>query len=121
MIKQFFNFLLCGGIATAAHYALLIALVELLQINAVLASSVGFLLGFLVNFILHSKLVFTQSGGDHKMLRYFSMAVAGASLNCGVMWLLLNIMSSHYLLAQICATGIVVVVNYFCCRLWVFK
>lgn len=120
--KQFTKFSLLGLIGTAAHYAVLIATVEVAGMSAVVSSTLGFCVGAVVNYELARRYVF---GEDRRTLdsawKFGAVALAGLFLNGALMHLMNVRLGIHYLLAQIAATGAVLLWNFSANKWWSFK
>lgn len=119
---RFLRFAIVGAVGTAAHYALLLALVEFLGVDPVAGSVAGFLLGALVNYTLNRSLVFRSQRQHVEALPRF-LAVAGVGLvgNSALMSLLVGPVGLHYLLAQILTTSLLLVWHYGANALWTFR
>ena len=111
-----------GAIGTAAQYGVLIALVRLARMDAVLASTVGFAVGACVNYVLNYLFTFNSSKRHTEALpKFFTVALLGMGINAAIMAGLVHEVGMHYLLAQIVATGLVLVWNFAGSKLWVFR
>lgn len=122
VIIQFFRYLLSGSIATIVHYVLLITLVELLQINTIVASSAGFIAGAITGFNLNKYLVFNQTKPSKFAYgKYLFLAATNSLINIILLWILTSILTFHYLLAQIIITIAMVIYNFICCKNWIFS
>ena len=86
MAPQFVRYAGAGAIGTAAHYALLIGLVQLAHMGAVAASTAGAVTGALVNYALNHRYTFA-SARRHRdaMPRFLLVAILGIALNALVM------------------------------------
>ena len=120
---QFLRFALVGLFGTAAHYGLLIGLVELAGASPVLGSTLGALAGAIVNYILSWHFVFnarrTHSGA---FPRFLMTAAVSAGLNGALMALLVNVMGLFsYIPAQVLVTIILSVLNFLVSRYWTFQ
>ena len=121
-LQQLFGYLISGAIATITHYTILIFLVEKLTINPLVASSFGFLAGAFTGFNLNKYFVFCDPNACKiACCKYVLMAGIGAILNITLLNFLINIVNFHYLLAQTLATISIVIGNFLCCKLWIFK
>lgn len=119
---QFLLFAGMGAIGTAMHYSVLITLVRLAQIDAVLASMAGFVVGACVNYSLNYLFTFKTSKRHTEALpKFFMVALLGMGINAAIMAGLVHQAGVHYLLAQIVATGLVLVWNFAGNKLWVFR
>ena len=119
---QFFWYIVAGGIATAVHYAVLIALVELLGLLAAPSAAIGALCGAGASYLLNRRMTFTGSGAGHvkALPRFTAIALLGALLNGVLVWLGVQQFGWHYLLAQALATVLVMGLTFRLNRLWTF-
>lgn len=120
--NQFIRFATVGAIGTIFHYLALYLLVEFSVVGVVLASSMGFVLGAIINYFLNYKFTF-DSNKLHveAMPKFFIVAILGFPINAGVMGLYTHYVPIHYLLAQLQATGLVLVWNFAVNRIWTFR
>jgi putative flippase GtrA len=122
LAAQFLRFCGAGAAATAAQYAALVTLASLLQMGAVPASALAYSLGALINYILNYRYTFRSTSGHHAaMVRFTVVALAGLALNTAFMYLLTRGLGAHYLVAQVFATGAVLIWNFAANRAWTFK
>jgi len=119
---QFAKFASVGVIGTIAHYAVLIVAVELLQADAVLASSAGALAGATVNYALNYSFTFASEKRHRDALpKFLLVASVGFVLNGILMVLITNLFGVMYLFAQFATTILVLLWNYIGNRLWTFR
>ncbi len=122
LLAQFLAFSGVGAVGTAAHYGVLLVLVEWGSLSAMLATTVGFAVGAGVNYVLSRHIVFRSTVPFGRgLLKFLSIAVIGASLNASLVGVLVGRLVLHYLLAQLVATGVVLVFNYAANRCWTFR
>lgn len=122
LFKQFIGFIGVGGIATAIQYALLIFLREGLGVYVVYASSIAYAISAVLNYLMKYHWVFeSQRKHSEAAPRYALISLVGLSLNTGTMYLLAGLVGWHYLVAQVCATGLVLVWGFFANALWTFR
>ena len=119
---QFFWYVVSGGIATAVHYAVLVALVEVSGLPAAPSAIIGTLCGACVSYVLNRYTTFIASGAGHSQAvpRFAAIVLLGASLNGMLVWLGVNTLGWHYLLAQALATVLVMGLTFRLNRLWTF-
>ena len=119
---QFFWFIVAGGMATAVHYAVLVALVELLDFAAAPSAAVGTLCGAVVSYLLNRRMAFAGSSAGHTraLPRFIVIALLGALLNGLLVWLGVHVFGWHYLLAQLLATLLVMGLTFQLHRVWTF-
>ncbi|MEO8306651.1 MAG: GtrA family protein [Pseudomonadota bacterium] len=120
-MHQFLRYSLVGAVGTAVQYAILVSLVRAGLAPAVAASTTGAIAGGLVNYYLNSRWTF-GSGHAHRIAlpRFATVALAGIGLNAIVMTGMITYLGAHYLLAQLVATGAVLVAGFFANRAWTF-
>lgn len=119
---QFSRFLLVGGLATAVQYVILAVLVEFVATPAPLASSIGFAVSAILNYSLNYRFTFSSKERHRDAIVRFSVVAGlGLLLNYALMFVLVSILDFHYLLAQVQATVVVTLWNYFVNKVWTFK
>lgn len=118
---RFVRFSLVGGLATAIQYALLILLVHGFGMAPTPASSIGFVLSAALNYLLNYRFTF-RSDRPHgpAAARFGLLAGTGLLINAAIMHLLI-VAGAHYLLAQVCATGVVLLWNFIGNTVWTFR
>ncbi len=120
--RQFLAYLGVGMVGTGGHYLVLVALVKGLGTDPVLATTVGFTVGAVINYYANYHLTFrSRRGHGGTMPRFFAVAGVGAAVNAGVMAGCHRGLGLHYLLSQVLATGTVVVLTYLANRFWTFR
>lgn len=121
VVERFFRFTGVGAIGTAAHYLTLFALVDFFGANAIAASSTGYLVGGVTNYLLNYYFTF-RSDKPHveTAFKFFTIAFVGFFLNAGAMWLFTEMITLHYLLAQLVATALVLLWNFVANDRWTF-
>lgn len=120
-LRQFLAFTGVGAVGTAGHYLTLILFVEGFNTDPVIATSLGFVVGALINYILNYKYTFaSDSPHGRTLVRFFIVALVGALVNSGIMYLGATLLDFNYLLIQLLATAIVLLQNFVLNRLWTF-
>jgi putative flippase GtrA len=118
---QFVRYGGAGAIGTAAHFAVLAALVQLAGASPVGASTVGAIVGAIINYALNYRFTFASRRAHHVALpRFLAIAAMGIVLNAAVLSAALAFVRPHYLIAQVAATGAVLVAGFFANRKWTF-
>lgn len=122
MWRQFFKFANSGAIGTLAHYGVLWILVNLAGIPPVMGSAFGAAVGAGVNYLLNYHWTFgSELPHAHTLPRFMAIAAFSLVLNTVVMAVLLSVLDIHYLLAQLIATVVCLIMNYAASRCWAFK
>jgi putative flippase GtrA len=119
---RFRSFLVVGAVATLVQYVLLVALVELRDWPATPASSAGFAVSALLNYLLNYHVTFA-SRAPHRQaaLRFALVALSGLALNALCMWMLERNAGLHYLLAQVGATLATLAWTFAASQGWAFR
>ena len=114
------RFTLVGGVATAIQYAVLVLLVRAGRLDPTAASSIGFAVSAVVNYLLNYRFTF-RSDRPHgpAAAKFALLAGAGLLINAAIMHLLVGILMP-YLLAQVCATLVVLLWNFIGNSMWTF-
>lgn len=119
--QQFVTFAGVGAIGTSGHYAVLILLVQLFHTAPVVATSVGFIAGALINYILNYRITFSSDKRHREALPMFlTVACLGAIINGSIMSAGIHIFELHYLIIQVIATCIVLTLNFIANKYWTF-
>lgn len=118
--RIFYRYLLSGGVSTASHYLALYILVRA-GITPVLGSTVGAIVGLVLNFTVCRRWVFGAPAKISSTLsRFLLVWMLALLINAWILDVLLAA-GLYYLLAQVIATGILVVINFNLHRRWTFS
>ena len=121
MLVQFLNFAWVGTVATALQYLVLIVLVQFGDLKPALASSLGYAAGAGINYLLNYYYTFASERRHFQaMLKFLTVAVIGLAVNSLIVAVATEKLRLHYLLAQVIATGVVLMWNFSANRLWTF-
>lgn len=120
LTQQVLRFASVGAAGTALHYLVLVASVALLHASPALGAMLGAGVGALSNYCLNRRFSFA-SGRRHREAfpRFVVMVILGILLNGGLMQGLTRL-GLHYLAAQVVATVLLLGVNFFLSRQWIF-
>jgi putative flippase GtrA len=117
---QFFQHIVSGVIATAAHYIVMWFALTL-QLWPVLATTIGFTAGAATRFFFSYFHIFEPERDVIKALPHFAMALSMQMvLNAALLTLFLTFTTLIWP-AQIVTTGLLVVFNFLVYKFWVFK
>ena len=120
--REMVHYLWVGCLATGSQYIVLVLCVELFQTSAVLGSSLGYLLGGIVNYVLNRKHTFTSQKKHHKAITQFIIVfIIAFFMNAALLQLLHGVFAVPYLLAQVIATILVLGWNYSAHKFWTFR
>lgn len=118
---QIFRYALIGIVGTAAHYLVLIAGVELMG-SVLIFTSVGFIVGALVNHHLNRRYTFSSDKTYVRtLLESLNVATFMFFVNLFCMYLLTEFSQLDYRLSQIFTTMITFFAGFFLNKYFVFK
>ena len=119
-LSRLFRYLAVGGIATAIQYAILVFLVRAFGMAPTAASTIGFVLSAGVNYLLNYRYTF-QSNRPHgpAAAKFAVLAGTGLLINAAIMHLMTKA-GVEYLIAQVCATSVVLLFGFISNSIWTF-
>jgi putative flippase GtrA len=118
--RRFLAYLAVGALATSVHYALLIAAVEWGRWPAWLASGAAAVIGAQLGYFGNRSVTFSHQGPVAQSWRRFQItALFGAGISMLVVALAVH-WGLHYLLGQLLATALAVLLTYAINRRWTF-
>ena len=119
--RQFWRYCAVGVAAAALHFAVLVVLVELFAAVPTFASATGFCAAVGLNYWLQYRWTFRANGSHGVMFPLFALiAVLALGVNTVVFWACNVVAAQPYLVAQVIATGAVVIINFHLNRRYVF-
>lgn len=119
LLGQFSRFFIVGAFSALVQFSILTGLVELFYLSPIMGSSLGYLAGSLMNYILNHYFAF-KSQLPHKkaLLRFILNAFFGFCVNFLLMYLLLQYYP--YLTSQILTSMVILIWNFTIHRYWTF-
>ena len=120
-MRQFFSYLVCGGVATLVDMSILFVLSNVLQVNHLIAAAFGFLAGVATNYSLNIQLVFKSKGKTKKELTLFTLiGIGGLLWTEFIIWVLVDNMAFKLMIAKMIAVILVLFWNFFMRKKFVF-
>jgi len=117
--KQFSCFFIVGALSALIQFSILISFVEFLFIEPILASTLGYIAGALINYTLNHYFTFKSSLSHKKSLVRFTLnSLFGLLLNFSLMKILLT--HYAYIISQILVSGVILFWNFLVHRYWTF-
>jgi len=115
------RYAMVGAIGTLAHYVALTGLVEIGDMRASLATTLGAVVGATVNYILNYHFTFaSQRAHARTFPRFITVAVLGMLVSGLGLWLGSDVLGLYYLGVQVACTVAVLVIGYALNRAWTF-
>ena len=120
-MRHFIRYTAVGAIATGLHYVILVACVEWGRWPAFIASGIGAVAGAQVAYAGNRWFTFAHTGAVRASWpRFQATALIGALLGMAVVALGVRL-GVHYVLAQIAATLLSLVLTFAINRVWTFR
>lgn len=120
--KQIGKFGLVGVLGTLSHYVVLIIGVDGFKQSVILSSSLGFILGAFINHHFNRRFTFSSEKAYLQTLAQFMISASGLFfLNLVLMFMLTDLLSLQYLIAQVFTTGIVFIFGFIINKFLIFK
>ncbi len=121
-LRQFLKYGAVGALGTALHFGLTVLLVDGAGARPVPASGAGFLVAFVVQYLLNRAWVF-QSGVSpwRGLARYGVVCGAGLLLSTALMYAATGVLGLRYLWGLVATVAVVPLTNFTLNRLWTFK
>ncbi len=120
--REMLHYIWVGLLATASQYILLVLCVELFRTSAVLGSSLGYLLGGVVNYVLNRKHTFVSQKKHHKAITQFILVfIIAFFMNGALLQAMQSFLKMPYFYAQIVTTLLVLGWNYSAHKFWTFR
>ena len=119
---QYIRFAGVGAAATAVHIVLFAALIELLQISALVANLAAFGAALLLSFVGHCRWTFRLQDGHWRALgRFTVIAVLGLGLNSAIAYGIADRLNWHYAYAVVAMVTATPVALFLLSRCWAFE
>ena len=121
-LSRFIKFGLVGVLNTIINWILFI-LLNSMGIYYIITNIIAYSISTLNSYLWNSKWVFKYTGDNvnQTTFKFIILNIIGLVLNTIILFLLVDIIKLPKIIALIIATGIVMILNYFINKLWVFK
>ncbi|MDO4925497.1 MAG: GtrA family protein [Turicibacter sp.] len=121
-LYRFIKFGIVGVLNTAINWIIFIIL-NMVGIYYIFSNIIAYSLSTLNSYLWNSKWVFKYNGNDIKetTVKFIVLNVIGLILNTSILYILVDIVGLYKIVALIITTTIVMILNYFINKLWVFK
>ena len=121
-LSRFIKFGLVGVLNTIINWILFI-LLNNMGVYYIISNIIAYSISTLNSYLWNSKWVFKYNGNNvnQTTFKFIILNIIGLVLNTIILLLLVDIIKLSKIIALIIATGIVMILNYFINKLWVFK
>jgi putative flippase GtrA len=122
LVQRFGRFATVGMISAVGHYGLLIALVQIFEVNPVVGSIPAAILGAFINYYFNYRYTFNSRKQHRESApRFTAVAISGVLLNTFLMWVGVSVLNAYYLVAQVASTVLVLVWSFSLNQWWTFR
>ncbi len=122
-LKQFSRYLATGFLSVGIEFPTLLCLVEIYEVNYLIANSIAFIITNLCNYFVSRHWVFEK--GKHQLtvevLIFFMTASMGLAINQFILWGMVAYLFVDYRVAKIVAVIVVTIWNFWARKKLVFK
>ncbi len=122
-LKQFAKFAAVGFLSTTLNYGLFFYSYNLIKLNYISASALGYISGLILGYLLNKSWTYQYSGTKQSQIIYKYLTVYIGSLLLGL--IVLKILVNNYgfdaNLANILVIGLSTITNFSGTKFWVFK
>lgn len=110
------------GISNTLINWIIFFLLNLVEVNYIVANIIAYSLATINSYIWNSKWVFKYN--NEKLvssLKFIIVNLVGLILNTIILFILVDMFNINKIISLVMATGVVMIINYISNRLWVFK
>jgi putative flippase GtrA len=118
-----FKFLIAGGIGVSVNLGIF-HILYVLGVPYLIGSIIALLISMAVGFTLQKYWTFQDRMSAHirvQFIQYAALALGNLALNTGIVYVLIDKLGTHYLLAQAAGAAIVATYSFFVYRVLIFK
>ncbi len=124
VIKEFFKFAFVGLIGTIVNLVILYSFTEFLKIYYMISAVAAFVVAATSNFILNKIWTFKEEMKHEflgKYIKFFFVSVVALIINLLFLYLFTEFLGIYYIISQVLAIGVALIINFLGNKLWTFK
>lgn len=121
LFHKFIKYCFVGFICTFIYFLAVFVLVEILDRDPLLGSSLSFVIMTCFSFLLNIKYTFGSDFSASKLLRFFIVAAVGFFLNYVIIFSIVNVLSLHYFIGELVTILVIPLINFILNNYWTFK
>jgi dolichol-phosphate mannosyltransferase len=124
VIKELVKFGVVGGIGTLVNIAILYLLTEKIGVYYLISAIFSFIIAMSSNFILNKVWTFKENiklGIGKKYLQFGLVSISALLINLFFLYIFTEIFGIYYIISQILAIGIALIINFFGNKIWTFS
>lgn len=124
LFQQIVKFGIVGFLAFCVDYGILFLLTDILGCNYLLSSAIAFSISTVFNYIFSMKFVFISKDNANKIAEFtifVLLSLSGVGITVLLMYIFVDCINLHYLIAKIVVTLIVMFYNFVTRKLFLEK
>lgn len=124
VVDEFFKFAFVGFIGTIVNLVVLYSFTEFLEIYYMVSAVVAFVVAATSNFILNKIWTFKEEMKHEflgKYIKFLFVSVAALIVNLLFLYLFTEFLGIYYIISQVLAIGVALIINFLGNKLWTFK
>jgi dolichol-phosphate mannosyltransferase len=124
VIKEFVKFGIVGGIGTLINITILYLLTEKVGVYYMISAIISFIFAMSNNFILNKIWTFKENvklGIGKKYLQFGLVSISALLVNLLFLYIFTEILGIYYIISQILAIGIALIINFIGNKIWTFS
>lgn len=115
LMGQILKFGVVGGLAFLIDYSILYVLTEFVGLHYLISGGISFTIAVIFNYLMSIFWVFETKKDQNKtsqFIIFIILSIIGLGINQVVIWVLVEKLLIHYMIAKIAAAAIVMVYNF---------
>lgn len=121
LVGRFIKYNFVGSISVGVYFLAVYILIEGYRWGPVVGSAAAFILMTIVSFLLNVRFTFGSSITHQKLFRFSLVSLVGFTLNVVLLFLVVHILSFHYVIGEIVTILIIPMVNFLLNHYWTFQ
>ena len=124
VISEFFKFCLVGLTGTVVNLAVLYSLTEYLGMHYLLSAVFAFVIAATSNFFLNKTWTFREKAGEKVLKKYsqfFIVSLTALAVNLCFLWLFTDVFKIYYIISQMIAIAVSMIINFIGNKTWTFR
>jgi len=124
VIKEFVKFGVVGGIGTLVNIAILYLLTEEAGVYYMISAIFSFIVAMSGNFLLNKLWTFNEIiefGIGRKYLQFSLVSISALLVNLFFLYIFTEVLGIYYIVSQILAIGIALIINFLGNKIWTFS
>jgi dolichol-phosphate mannosyltransferase len=124
LMGEFFKFGIVGGIGTLINITILYLLTEKVRVYYLISAIISFFVAMSSNFILNKIWTFKENVKleiGKKYLQFGLVSISALLVNLFFLYIFTDILGIYYIISQILAIGISLIINFIGNKIWTFN